>query len=45
MNFEEIEQNIVNVENAVAKIKELVADAKVCQSEITKTLIVSKVIN
>ena len=43
MNIEEVEAKIEEVEKTVIKIKELVADAKLCTSEITKTLISSAV--
>lgn len=43
MNIEEVEAKIEEVEKTVTKIKELVADAKLCTSEITKTLISSAV--
>ena len=35
--------NIEEVEKTIAKVKELLADAKVCSSEITKTLISSAI--
>ena len=43
MNIEEIENKLNSLEETVRKLKELVADAKVCTSEITKTLIHSAV--
>lgn len=43
MNINEVEAKIEEVENTIVKIKELIADAKVCNSEITKTLISSAV--
>lgn len=43
MNIEEIESKIASVEDAVAKLKELVSDAKVCTSSLTKTMISSAI--
>lgn len=43
MNIEEVETKIEEVEKTITKIKELLADAKVCSSEITKTLISSAI--
>ena len=43
MNIVEIETKIEEVEKTIAKIKELISDAKVCSSEITKTLISSAI--
>ena len=43
MNINEIEAKIEEVEKIIVKIKELVTDAKVCSSEITKTLISSAI--
>ncbi len=43
MNIIEIEAKIEEVEKTIAKIKELIADAKICSSEITKTLISSAI--
>lgn len=43
MNIEEVEAKLTTLEETVAKVKALVADAKVCSSEITKTLISSAV--
>lgn len=43
MNIEEVEAKLATLEETVAKVKALVADAKVCSSEITKTLISSAV--
>lgn len=43
MNIEEVENKVNSLDEAVAKLKELVADAKVCQSEITKALILSAI--
>lgn len=43
MNIAEIETKIEEAENTISKIKELVADAKLCTSEITKALISSAV--
>lgn len=41
MNIEEIETKLNSLEDTVGKLRELVGDAKVCSSEITKTLITS----
>ena len=41
MNIEEIETKITALEDTVSKMKALLADAKVCSSDITKTLIAS----
>ena len=41
MNIEETENKLNKLEETVLKMKELLADAKVCSSEITKTLITS----
>ena len=43
MNIEEVEAKLATLEETVAKVKALVADAKVCSSEITKALISSAV--
>ena len=43
MNIEEIEAKIEDFEKTVSKVKELIADFKVCTSEITKTLVTSAV--
>ena len=43
MNIEEVEGNMNYLEETIGKLKELVADAKVCSSEITKILIFSAV--
>ena len=43
MNIEEIENKLNAVEETVNKLKELLADAKVCSSEITKMLISSAI--
>lgn len=43
MNIEEIENRLNSLEETVGKLKELLADAKVCSSDITKTLITSAV--
>ena len=43
MNIEEIENKIAALDETVKKLKELVADAKVCNSDITKTLIASAI--
>ena len=39
MNIEEIENKLNSLEDVIIKMKSLVADAKVCSSDITKTLI------
>lgn len=41
MNIDEIETRIGVLEAAIGKIKELVADMRICNSDITKTLISS----
>ncbi len=41
MNIEEVETKVNGLEDTIGKLKELLADAKVCSSEITKTLILS----
>lgn len=43
MNLQEVEDKIEELEKTIAKIKELVADMKVCSSEITKTLVASAI--
>lgn len=43
MNIEEIETKLNGLEETISKMKELVADAKVCSSDITKALITSAV--
>lgn len=43
MNIQEVEDKIEEVEKTIVKIKELVADMKVCSSEITKTLVASAI--
>ena len=43
MNIEDVENKLNALEETVGKIKDLIADAKVCTSEITKTLISSAV--
>lgn len=43
MNIEDIENKLNNLEETVKKMKELVTDAKVCSSDIAKTLILSAV--
>ena len=43
MDIEEVEGKLNSLEETIGKLKELVADAKVCSSEITKTLIFSAV--
>ena len=43
MNIEEIENKLNGLEEIVQKMQELIADAKVCSSEITKTLIFSAI--
>lgn len=39
MNIEEIENKLNKLEETVSKMKELISDAKICSSEITKKLI------
>lgn len=41
MNIEEVEGKLKSLDDTVQKLKELLADAKVCSSEITKMLISS----
>ena len=41
MNIEEIESKVNTLEETINKMKELVSDAKVCSSDITKALITS----
>lgn len=43
MNIEEVTTKIDELEKTLSKLKELLADAKVCTSDITKTLIASAV--
>ena len=43
MNIEEIEAKIEEFEKTLSKVKELIADFKVCTSDITKTLVTSAV--
>lgn len=43
MNIEEIEKNVNSLEETISKLKELIADAKVCSSDITKSLINSAI--
>lgn len=43
MNIQEVEEKIEEVEKTLAKIRELIADMKVCSSEITKTLVASAI--
>lgn len=43
MNIEEVEKKLEELEKTVVKVKELVADYKVCTSEITKALVTSAV--
>ena len=43
MNIEDIEAKIHGLDETVAKMRELVADAKVCSSDITKALIASAI--
>ena len=43
MNIDEITAKVEEAEKIISKIKELAADAKVCSSEITKTLITSAI--
>lgn len=41
MDIDKIDSRLNAAETAISKIKELLADAKICNSEITKTLILS----
>ena len=43
MNINEIESKVEEAEKTLSKMKELIADAKICTSDITKTLIMSAV--
>ena len=43
MNIDEVEAKVEEAEKALSKIKELIADMKVCSSEISKNLIASAV--
>ena len=43
MNIEDIENKIEDIEKVVIKVKELIADYKICSSDITKALISSAV--
>lgn len=43
MNIEDVETKLNSLEDTISKIKELIVDAKVCSSEITKTLISSAI--
>lgn len=43
MNIDEIVAKVEEAEKVIGKIKELAADAKVCSSDITKTLIMSAI--
>ena len=41
MNIEEVETRLNNLEETISKMKELLSDLKICNSDITKTLIMS----
>lgn len=43
MNIEELEAKIDDCDKTLSKVKELIADYKVCTSDITKTLVSSAV--
>lgn len=43
MNIEAIEQQLVAIEEALPKIKEIIADVKSCNSEISKTILASAI--
>ena len=43
MNIEEVEKKLEELDKAVSKVKELIADYKVCSSDITKALVTSAV--
>ncbi len=43
MNIEEIESKLSALDETLAKLRALVADAKVCSSDITKALIMGAV--
>lgn len=43
MNIEEIESKLNAIEELTKKLRELVSDAKVCKSEVTKMLISSAI--
>ena len=43
MNIEEVEKKLEELEKTMSKVKELVADYKVCSSEIIKALVTSAV--
>ena len=43
MNIEELEAKIDDCDKILSKVKELIADYKVCASDITKTLVSSAV--
>ena len=43
MNIEDIENKIEDIEKVDIKVKELIADYKICSSDITKALISSAV--
>lgn len=43
MNIEMIEQQIEEIEEALPKIKAIVADVKVCSSDISKTILTSAI--
>lgn len=41
MSIEHIEDHLVQVEEAIPKMKELIADLKLCNSELSKTVLMS----
>lgn len=43
MNIEDLEAKLNTIEETIGKLKELVGDAKMCKSEITKALIASAI--
>ena len=43
MNIEELEAKIEDLDKILSKVKDLIADFKVCKSDITKTLVASAI--
>ena len=43
MNIEELENKMNALEDTISKMKDLLADLKICNSDITKTLISSAI--
>lgn len=43
MNIEAIEQQLVAVEEALPKLKAVIGDVKVCNSDISKTILMSAI--